>query len=159
MGSDGGNSRFQVTKAQAVLLAGKWQHGNCRMRKNIVRTPKSATSYERVRSMIRAVPRGKVSTYGAIAAAAGYPGGARLVARVLGASHGLPWQRILGAGGEIKLPGEAGMEQRFRLEMEGVTFRGRRVQMKLHEHHFRNRFVKPDRRALRQGRTSKSRAR
>ena len=40
-------------------------------------------------------------------------------------SHGtLPWQRVVGAGGEIKLKLEAGMEQRMRLEMEGVRFRG-----------------------------------
>ena len=49
----------------------------------------------------------------------------------------LPWQRVVGAGGEIKLPFEAGAEQRFRLQMEGVTFQGRRVNLKLHQHEFR----------------------
>jgi methylated-DNA-protein-cysteine methyltransferase-like protein len=82
---------------------------------------------------IRAIPRGKVSTYGAIAKAAGYPGAARQVAQVLRRSFGLPWQRVLGAGGQIKLRGDSAIEQRLRLEAEGVRFRGRRVDMKAHE--------------------------
>jgi methylated-DNA-protein-cysteine methyltransferase-like protein len=85
---------------------------------------------------IRKIPRGKVSTYGAVARAAGYPGAARQVVRVLRTSFGLPWQRVLGAGGAIKLTGDAAFEQRFRLQAEGVTFRGRRVDMKQHEHRF-----------------------
>jgi len=39
---------------------------------------------------------------------------------------------VVGAGGRIALPGEEGREQRLRLEMEGVTFRGGRVRMDLH---------------------------
>lgn len=85
------------------------------------------------------IPRGKVSTYGAIAKAAGLPGHARRVAKVLRGAYGLPWQRVLGSGGEIKLPGDSGLEQRFRLEAEGVRFRGRRVDMKAHEYIFAKR--------------------
>ena len=58
-----------------------------------------------------------------------------MVAALRGAV-GLPWQRVLGAGGAIKLRGDYAFEQRFRLEAEGVTFRGRKVDMKLHEHKF-----------------------
>jgi methylated-DNA-protein-cysteine methyltransferase related protein len=87
----------------------------------------------KIEQTIRAIPRGKVSTYGGIARAAGFPGAARLVARVLRRAFGLPWQRVLGAGGEIKLRGDSAMEQRFRLEAEGVRFRGRKVDMKAHE--------------------------
>ena len=91
------------------------------------------------RRIIRSVPKGKVSTYGKVAAAAGYPLYHRAVARFLrkDALHGVPWQRIVGAGGEIKLRGEAAAEQRLRLTMEGVNFRGRRVNMEVHEHTFR----------------------
>jgi methylated-DNA-protein-cysteine methyltransferase related protein len=46
----------------------------------------------------------------------------------------LPWQRIVGAGGEIKLRGEAAAEQRLRLTMEGVKFRGKRVNIEVYEH-------------------------
>src|SRR5271156_6992287 len=91
------------------------------------------------RRIIRSIPKGKVSTYGKVAAAAGYPLYHRAVAKLLRSAtlHGLPWQRIVGAGGEIKLRGEAAAEQRLRLNMEGVKFRGKRVNMELHEHTFR----------------------
>jgi methylated-DNA-protein-cysteine methyltransferase related protein len=92
------------------------------------------------RRIIRSVPKGKVSTYGKVAAAAGYPLYHRAVAKLLRSAtlHGLPWQRIVGAGGEIKLRGEAAAEQRLRLSMEGVKFRGKRVNMEIHEHTLRS---------------------
>src|SRR5450755_4552770 len=83
----------------------------------------------RVARCIRALPLGKVSSYGAIARAAGWPGAARQVVRVLQQFQGLPWHRVLGSGGAIKLTGENAAEQRFRLRLEGVTFRGVRVDM------------------------------
>ncbi len=88
-----------------------------------------------IRDTIRRIPRGKVSTYGEVARAAGFPGAARQVVWALhGASRGLPWHRVVGAGGKISLPGENGLEQRFRLEAEGVVFHGSRVWMEKHEH-------------------------
>jgi len=87
----------------------------------------------RIERAIRAIPQGKVSTYGGVAKAAGYPGAARMVARVLRRGFGLPWQRVLGSGGAIKLTGDSAIEQRLRLEAEGVRFRGRKVDMKAHE--------------------------
>jgi methylated-DNA-protein-cysteine methyltransferase related protein len=84
----------------------------------------------RIRATILKIPRGKVSTYGAVARAAGFPGAARQVVRALQQAHGLPWQRVVAAGGRIALPGEHGLEQRFRLESEGVKFSGKRVRMK-----------------------------
>jgi methylated-DNA-protein-cysteine methyltransferase-like protein len=89
-----------------------------------------------IANTIRKVPRGRVSTYGAIAKAAGYPRNARHVARVLRLVGGLPWQRILGSGGRISLRGEAALEQRFLLEAEGVRFKGRRVDLAQFEHRF-----------------------
>lgn len=94
------------------------------------------TRDSRIRDTIRNIPRSRVSTYGAIARAAGQPGAARRVAWILHRSVDLPWQRVLGAGGEIKLRGDSAIEQRLRLESEGVTFRGRRVDMKKHEFKF-----------------------
>jgi len=90
----------------------------------------------RIARAIRSLPYAKVSTYGAVARAAGSPGAARQVVRVLRQVPGLPWHRVLGSGGAIKLPGESGAEQRFRLRMEGVAFRGARVDMKRHEFRF-----------------------
>jgi methylated-DNA-protein-cysteine methyltransferase-like protein len=85
--------------------------------------------FPRIRATIMKIPRGKVSSYGAIAAAAGFPRGARLTVRALSQAHGLPWHRVVAAGGRIALPGEHGMDQRFRLEMEGVKFSGKKVRM------------------------------
>ena len=87
---------------------------------------------------IRSIPRGKVATYGQVAAAAGYPRYHRVVARLLKTMvpGQYPWQRVLGAGGEIKLRGPAAAEQRHRLKLEGVTFVGKRVNLRLHQHVF-----------------------
>jgi methylated-DNA-protein-cysteine methyltransferase related protein len=93
----------------------------------------------RVVRCIRSLPVGKVSSYGAIARAAGWPGAARQVARVLRDVQGLPWYRVVGSGGAIKTSGEYAEEQRFRLQMEGVKFRGARVNMKQHEFKFKSR--------------------
>jgi methylated-DNA-protein-cysteine methyltransferase-like protein len=99
--------------------------------------------FPNIRATILKIPRGKVSTYGAVAQAAGFPGAARQVVWALRQSHGLPWHRVVAAGGRIALPGEAGMEQRFRLEAEGVLFSGRRVRMAAHEFKFRAKPRKP----------------
>src|SRR5271167_2792065 len=91
-----------------------------------------------VTAVIRQIPRGRVSTYGAVADASGYPRCARHVSKVLNQVPGLPWQRVLGSGGRISLPGELGFEQRFLLEAEGVRFKGRRVDLAQYEHRFRH---------------------
>ena len=87
---------------------------------------------------ILSIPKGKVATYGQVAAAAGYPLYHRAVARLLRVTsgHSIPWQRVVGAGGAIKLRFEAGAEQRLRLEIEGVRFRGRNVDLAAHQHAF-----------------------
>jgi hypothetical protein len=64
-----------------------------------------------------------------VAKAAGFPGAARQVVWALRQAKGLPWHRVVAAGGRIALPGEAGFEQRMRLESEGVSFSGSRVRM------------------------------
>ncbi len=91
---------------------------------------------EAFRRAILSIPAGKVSTYGAVAAAAGYPLYHRAVARLLRTepAERLPWYRVLGAGGVIKLRFEAALEQRLRLEMEGVRFRSKRVDLSEYEH-------------------------
>ncbi len=90
------------------------------------------------RRRILSIPKGKVATYGQVAAAAGYPLYHRAVARLLRTSAAdlLPWHRVIGSGGEIKLRSEAGAEQRLRLRMEGVKFRGRKVDLDAHQHAF-----------------------
>lgn len=97
----------------------------------------NAQYFRKFLATIRRVPRGKVATYGDIAYASGYPGMARQVAWALHTSiPGVPWQRIVGAGGKILLPAERGFEQRMRLQQEGVSFIGLRVDMAQHHHSF-----------------------
>ena len=94
--------------------------------------------FARIRVAVRRIPRGKVATYGDVAYAAGFPGAARQVVWALHSSRGLPWQRVVGAGGKILLGGEYGFEQRMRLQQEGVEFVGPRVLMEKHRHNWFN---------------------
>lgn len=91
-----------------------------------------------LRAQVRRIPRGKVATYGQVAGAAGFPGCARQVVWALQDSsrRGLPWHRVVGAGGRIRLGGANGMEQRLRLESERVRFRGSAVDMAAHQFDF-----------------------
>ena len=85
-------------------------------------------TFERIRAVVRRIPRGRVATYGQVALVAGLPGAARLVGYALHASkehHALPWHRVLGAGGRLtlaKLDPATAITQRLRLESEGVRF-------------------------------------
>ena len=92
-----------------------------------------------IRRMILSIPPGKVSTYGSVAAAAGYPRYHRAVARLLRTDpiDQLPWHRVVGVGGEVKLRGAAAHEQRARLKLEGVQFNGKRVDMEHFEYSFK----------------------
>ncbi len=82
--------------------------------------------------VIQSIPRGRVASYGEVAARAGLPRRARLVGRVLREADdalALPWHRVVRADGCLAFaPASAGfMEQRRRLSAEGVEVRGRRV--------------------------------
>jgi len=97
-----------------------------------------------VLQVVRRIPRGRVATYGEVAAAAGEPLAARAVASALRlAAGGIPWHRVLASGGRIALRGEAALEQRLRLEAEGVRFRGARVELAC-LFHFGNRRMRRD---------------
>jgi methylated-DNA-protein-cysteine methyltransferase related protein len=105
--------------------------------KSTEKDPTKTSMFTDMLRQVRKVPRGKVATYGDIAYAAGYPGAARQVAWALHAeSAGLPWHRIVGAGGTILLTGEHGFEQRMHLQAEGVSFLGLKVNMVAHHHSF-----------------------
>jgi methylated-DNA-protein-cysteine methyltransferase-like protein len=99
--------------------------------------------FEAIRRIVFQIPRGKVATYGDVARAAGYPGTARQVAWALRNAdlRGIPWQRVLGQGGKVLLPGAAGLHQRTLLELEGVRFLGSRVDMTHCGHCFKLRGV------------------
>lgn len=80
---------------------------------------------QRAVALLRAVPPGRVVTYGQVAAMAGDSRGARQVVRILATlsdAADLPWHRVINAKGQVSLPGAGGREQRSRLAAEGVEF-------------------------------------
>jgi methylated-DNA-protein-cysteine methyltransferase-like protein len=89
---------------------------------------KPGSRYERIYAVIRRIPAGRVATYGQIAALAGLPGHARQVGYALYAlrEHStVPWHRVVNAQGRLSLGRvipEGDVEQRIRLEIEGVIF-------------------------------------
>jgi methylated-DNA-protein-cysteine methyltransferase-like protein len=97
-----------------------------------VRTPPEHTA---ICATIAAIPRGRVASYGEIAARAGLPGRARLVGRVLRETElELPWHRVLRADGRIAFPpgSRAFREQVRRLAAEGVPARNGRIDIARH---------------------------
>ncbi|MDY0151681.1 MAG: MGMT family protein [Candidatus Cloacimonas sp.] len=81
--------------------------------------------------IIKAIPPGKVMSYGQVAASAGLVNSARTVARILHSSsrkHHLPWWRVVRSNGEIALPEEAGGTLQMELLLsEGVAFKSKHV--------------------------------
>jgi alkylated DNA nucleotide flippase Atl1 len=67
---------------------------------------------QRVLDVVRIIPRGKVASYGQVAAWAGSPNSARQVGKLLSiglaAGDEVPWQRVINASGGISLPPDAG---------------------------------------------------
>jgi methylated-DNA-protein-cysteine methyltransferase related protein len=87
---------------------------------------------EAIWQIVGAIPRGRVSTYGSVARAAGLPGRARLTGfalRVAPEELNLPWHRVVGAGGRIVFPSGSRehKEQARRLRAEGVAVAAGRV--------------------------------
>jgi methylated-DNA-protein-cysteine methyltransferase-like protein len=89
---------------------------------------------EMILAAVRRIPRGKVCTYGNVAEVAGLPRRARMVGTVLRqtSARGLPWYRVINAGGRISFPtgSDAYARQRHKLEAEGVVFVGGRVDLR-----------------------------
>ncbi len=84
----------------------------------------STTSYAAIYAVVRRIPYGRVSSYGRVAALAGYPGHARLVGYALHALRAdggpeVPWWRVINRNGYISNAYEPTL-QRARLEAEGV---------------------------------------
>jgi methylated-DNA-protein-cysteine methyltransferase related protein len=94
--------------------------------------PQDNPAIQEIWHVVGAIPRGQVTTYGAVAQAAGLPGRARLAGRALRlapkAMH-LPWHRVVGAGGRIVFPPTSlgHREQTRRLKAEKVIVKNGRV--------------------------------
>ena len=95
-------------------------------------TTSARSNQDAIIQQVSAVPFGQVSTYGAIAKAAGLPGYARFVAQVLKklpTDTKLPWHRIINAQGKISFPlsSDGYKEQSARLISEGITIKQGKV--------------------------------
>jgi methylated-DNA-protein-cysteine methyltransferase-like protein len=84
-------------------------------------------AFDAIYAAVMSIPRGRVATYGQVAEAAGLPRRARLVGyalKHLSPGSGVPWHRVVNAGGRISPRGSGDeRDQRRMLESEGVVFR------------------------------------
>lgn len=92
-------------------------------------------SWDPVYKLVKKIPRSRVTTYGEIARKLRLRGGARAAGHAMAAcpsGRGIPWHRVVGAGGRLLIAEpHAGLQRRL-LESEGVTMTERRVDMKQH---------------------------
>ncbi|HKV04745.1 MAG TPA: MGMT family protein [Candidatus Acidoferrales bacterium] len=89
-------------------------------------------SWEPVYRLVKRIPRGHVTTYGEIARALRVRGGARAVGYAMAAcpnGRGIPWHRVVGAGGRLLISEPYASKQRMLLETEGVELGERRIDM------------------------------
>ena len=87
---------------------------------------------QRILATVDAIPPGRVASYGQVAEEAGLPRAARFVGTVLRrfvANRGVPWHRVLGSDGTIRVVGGTARDQARLLREEGVTVRNGRVPM------------------------------
>ncbi len=92
-------------------------------------------SWERVYRLVKQIPRGRVTTYGEVARALRLRGGARAAGHAMAAcpsGRGIPWQRVVGAGGWIKVREPYATLQRQLLLSEGTRCEGLRIDLKRH---------------------------
>src|SRR5271170_3355151 len=88
-------------------------------------------NWNSVYKLVKQIPRGSAVTYGDVAAALKLPGGARGAGRAMAAcpsGHGIPWHRVVGAGGRLLLREPHISLQRKLLESEGLPIIEGRIQ-------------------------------
>ena len=93
--------------------------------------PANSEFKERVLAVVAAIPRGRVMTYGQIAALCGSPRAARIVGGIAHtADQSLPWQRVVNKSGGMAVgyPGGTAGHQK-NLEQEGVEFTNGRINL------------------------------
>ncbi len=93
--------------------------------------PDTRTTYARIYAVVRRIPRGRVATYGQVAALAGMADAPRVAGYALHAlpeGSPVPWHRVVGAGGRlslVRLSPHGAITQQLRLAREGVGFDAR----------------------------------
>jgi methylated-DNA-protein-cysteine methyltransferase related protein len=92
-------------------------------------------TWEPVYQLVKQIPRGRVTTYGALAKALRLRGGARTAGRAMAATpsgRGIPWHRVVGDRGKLLIREPYASLQRKLLESEGISLLESRVDLKLH---------------------------
>jgi methylated-DNA-protein-cysteine methyltransferase-like protein len=87
-------------------------------------------NWNRVYALVKSIPRGRFMTYGQVAKVLGLPGGACTAGRAMAAcpnGQGIPWHRVLGAGGKLLIREPYASLQRKLLESEGLILAEKRV--------------------------------
>jgi methylated-DNA-protein-cysteine methyltransferase-like protein len=87
-------------------------------------------NWKPVYGLVKKIPRGRVMTYGQLASALRLPGGARTAGRAMAASpsgQGVPWHRVVGAGGRLLIREPNASLQRKLLETEGLALAEKRI--------------------------------
>jgi methylated-DNA-protein-cysteine methyltransferase related protein len=87
-------------------------------------------NWKPVYDLVKKIPRGRVMTYGQVAKALRLPGGARTAGRAMSASpsgQGVPWHRVVGAGGRLLIREPHASLQRRLLETEGLALAEKRI--------------------------------
>jgi methylated-DNA-protein-cysteine methyltransferase related protein len=101
--------------------------------------PPTSDTYRRIYAAVSRVPKGRVATYGQIAAVAGLPRQARLVGyalNVLPPGTRVPWHRVVNAKGQISLRSDGlghDQIQEQLLKREGVRFVGGAIPLDRHQ--------------------------
>jgi methylated-DNA-protein-cysteine methyltransferase-like protein len=95
----------------------------------------SNTFADTVRSVVSSIPKGKVATYGQVAALAGRPKAARGVGMIMRTNKDtkvVPCQRVVGSTGALTgyAYGSGTVTKKQLLEKEGVKFKGEKVDLK-----------------------------
>lgn len=91
--------------------------------------------WDAVYRLVKQIPRGRVLTYGDVARSLRLRGGARAAGHAMAATpsgKGIPWHRVVGAGGKLLIREPYASLQRKLLESENVTMTEHRVNLKLH---------------------------
>ena len=92
-------------------------------------------SWEPLYRLVKQIPRGRVLSYGAVAKILRLRGGARAAGHAMAVTpsgKGIPWHRVLGAGGKILIREPHSSLQKKLLESEGVEVIESRVDLKRH---------------------------
>lgn len=88
-------------------------------------------NWKPVYDLVKRIPRGRVMTYGQLGKALRLPGGARTAGRAMAAcpsGQGVPWHRVVGAGGALLIREPYSSLQRKLLESEGLRLAEKRIQ-------------------------------